>query len=170
MGGTSLDPLQLGNGLRNCVNICHIHAHLPQMQEHLGHLRNAQAHLHQFFGVGEDFGRGGIHGKAGAVHDQQTVCQPGNILHGMRNHHDGGVLGSAVGFDVAQDLRTANGVKTRSRLVQDQHLRLHGDHTGNGHTALLAAGQFKGRDLQLGIGQADKARGLPDTAVYLLRL
>ena len=64
--------------------------------------------------------------------------------------------------------RRADGVKTGGGLVQNQHFRLHGNNARNGYPALLAAGQVKGRDLQLGLRQAHKARSLPDTAVDLL--
>ena len=49
----------------------------------------------------------------------------------------------------------------------DEHLGLHSDDSGNGHPALLAAGQLKGGLLQLLIPQAHEARGLPHPAVHL---
>ena len=85
----------------------------------------------------------------------------------MGNHHNGGVLRLTVGFDIAQNFRPAYGIQAGGGLVQNQHLRLHGNDSGDGHPTLLTAGQVKGRDLQLRLRQAYKARGLPDTAVNL---
>ena len=88
----------------------------------------------------------------------------------MADHQDGGIFGLAVGFNIGKDLRPAAGVQARGGLVQDQHLRLHGDNTGNGHPALLSAGEVKGRNCQLFFRQAHEASSFPDTAVDLLRL
>ena len=140
------------------------------MQKHLGNLRNAQTHLHQFLGMGEHlFGRG-IHSQMGAVQHKQTIGQPGHVFHGMGNHHNGGIFALTVRFDIGKNLRSANGIQTSSRLVKNQNLRFHGNHTGNRHTALLTAGQIKRRYLELLFRQANEAGSFPDTAVNLIAL
>jgi len=89
--------------------------------------------------MGEHLDGGAVHGQAGIAHDQQPVRHPGHIVHGMADHHDGGILRFAVAVDVFQDLFPTHRIQSRGGLVQDQDLRLHGDDAGNGHTALLTA-------------------------------
>ena len=78
------------------------------------------------------------------VHDDQTVAGTGDLLHGVGNHEDGGVLGVAVVADILQDRLTAGCVQAGRRLVEDQDLRLHGDHARDGNAALLTAGEVEG--------------------------
>ena len=113
----------------------------------------------------ENLSRGGIHGKAGAVHNQQPVCQSGHILHGVADHEHRRILSCPIGPDVAQDLLPAHRVQPGRWLVQNEHFRLHGDNAGDGNSALLPAGQVEGRNLQLLFRQAHKARSLPDPTI-----
>ena len=52
--------------------------------------------------------------------------------------------------DQLTNLDDLTGIETYGGFVQNQHFRFHSDNARNGNTALLAAGQFKGRNLQLG--------------------
>ena len=88
----------------------------------------------------------------------------------MADHHDGGIFGFAVGFDIFQDLCPAGRIKSRGGLVENEHLRLHGDDTGDGHPAFLSAGQIEGRHLQLLLGQTDQLGRFPNPAVDLIGL
>ena len=75
----------------------------------------------------------------------------------MADHNDRSVLGLLVVPDIGQDTLPAHRIQTGSGLVENQHVRLHGDHAGNGHPALLTAGQLKGRFLQVFLGNAHES-------------
>ena len=64
---------------------------------------------------------------------------------------------------------SALGVQACRGLVQNQHIRFHGNDAGNGHPALLAAGEVKGGLLQMLLGHPHKGRRLPDPPLDLLR-
>ena len=104
----------------------------------------------------------------GAVHHQKPLGQAGNIRHGVADHHNGGVLRLPVSLNIAQHLCPSRGVQAGGGLVQNQHFRFHGNHTGDRHPALLSAGQFKGRGLQLLRGKPHQLSRLPHPAVHLL--
>jgi hypothetical protein len=48
-------------------------------------------------------------------------------------------------LNIAQNILAAGGVQARGRLVEHQHVRLHGDDACDGHAALLAAGELERR-------------------------
>ena len=102
----------------------------------------------------------------GQHHDAVHVA--GDLLHAVAHQHHGGVLRPVIVLYACQNIVPAAGVKTRRRLVQHQHLRLHGDNAGNGHAALLAAGQLKGGLIQHGLRQAHEGGGGTDAAVDIL--
>ena len=68
-------------------------------------------------------------------------------------------------LNTGQNIVPATGVKARRRLVQHQHPGLHGDDAGNGHPALLAAGQLEGGLIQHGLRQTHEGGGGADAAV-----
>ena len=70
--------------------------------------------------------------------------------------------------DLAQDQFPAHGIQPGGGLVQHQHLRVHGHHTGDGHPALLAAGQLKGGFLQICRVDAHHSGGLAHPFLDLL--
>ena len=102
------------------------------------------------------------------VDHHQAVHRPGHLLHGVGDQDDGGVVGLVVVPDVAQDGLHPHRVQPGGGLVQNEHLGLHGDDPGDGHPALLAAGQLEGGLLQLVVPQAHEVGGLPHPAVDLL--
>ena len=139
------------------------------MQKYLCHLRNIQSHVHQFLGMGKNLRRRGVHRQVGTVQHQQTVRHCSYILHGVTDHHDGSIFSFSITFDITQDFRAANGVQSRRGFIKNQNFRLHGNHTGNCHTALLSAGKIKRRHLKLLIRDANKAGCFPHPAVDFLR-
>ena len=68
-----------------------------------------------------------------------------------------------------QELLAGERVQAGHRLVEHEHLRLHGEHAGEGHAALLAAGQVEGAALgKLVEGQPHQGQALPHAAVDFL--
>ena len=47
-------------------------------------------------------------------------------------------------LNAGQNIVAATGIQTRRGLVQHQNLGFHGDNAGDGHAALLSAGQLEG--------------------------
>ena len=106
-------------------------------------MRHGQTHLFQLGRAGEHLPRRALHGDCAVIHHDQAVGKLGDLLHVVRHHHDCGVLRALIASDVLQNLRGTQRVKTRCRLVEDQHLRLHRDHTRDCDPALLSAGQIE---------------------------
>ena len=111
----------------------------------IGHLRSRESDLFQFLIMAEYRRRRIVKTHLSMVHDNDPIHIPGHILHtvGDQDHCDPPLL--LESFDLVQDLIPASGIQTRCRLIQDQHLRFHGKHACDGHTALLSAGQLKRR-------------------------
>ena len=65
-------------------------------------------------------------------------------------------------LDLAEDHLAALGVKAGGRLVQHQHLRLHGEDAGDGGAALLPARQLKRGAVEHGVVKAAEMRRLDD--------
>ena len=78
------------------------------------------------------------------------------------------MVGLMVLPDIAQDGLHPLRVQAGGGLVQNEHLGLHGDHPGDGHPALLAAGQLKGGFFQVVVPQAHEVGRRPHPAVNLL--
>ena len=70
--------------------------------------------------------------------------------------------------DVGHQVLPAGRVQARRGLIQDQHLRLHGQHTCQGHPPFLPAGEFKGGFVHLVVPDSHQTGGLPDTVVQLV--
>ena len=111
---------------------------------------------------------GALEGNFPVVDGHQPVHRPGHLLHGVGHQDDGGVVGLVVLPDVAQDGLHPLRVQPGGGLVQNEHLGLHGDHPGDGHPALLAAGQLEGGFFQVVVPQAHKVGRRPHPAVDLL--
>ena len=117
--------------------------------EHPGHLRHAQTHGLQLISVGKALPGCTLEGDLSVVDHHQAVHRPGHLLHGVGDQDDGGVVGLVIVPDVAQDRLHPHRVQAGGGLVQDEHLGLHGDDAGDGHPALLPAGELKGGFFQL---------------------
>ncbi len=77
------------------------------------------------------------------VHDDDTVHITGHIFHAVGNKDYRNPPLSLEKSDLVKDLIPSFGVQSRSRFIQNQHLRIHGKNSGDRHPALLSAGQIK---------------------------
>ena len=78
------------------------------------------------------------------VHYQQPVCCAADILHAVGNQQHGIVPLLMILADLGKQHVSAPGIQPGGGLVQNQHVRVHGDHPGNGRPALFSAGKLKG--------------------------
>ena len=75
----------------------------------------------------------------------------------MADHDHRCVLRTLIIADVLQNALASCRVKSRCWLIQNQNIRLHGNHARNSRAALLPAGKIKRRFFQLLLCNADKA-------------
>ena len=122
---------------------------LLQLQQHLRHAGHVQTHGDELRRVREDLAGCAVHHGRPLFHDDQAVDVGGDLLHRVADHDDGRVLRGLIGADILQNALAAGGVKPGGRLVEDEHVRLHGDDARDGCAALLAAGKIERRFLQL---------------------
>ena len=92
------------------------------------------------------------------VHDQKPVDIRCNLLHRVADHDHRRALRCLISADVLQNTLAPCGVESCRRLIQNQNIRLHRNHARNRGSALLPAGEVKGRFLKLFVCNADKAR------------
>ena len=90
-----------------------------------------------------------------------------DLIHRVADEHDGVAALLVIGADMGEQLLASARVKSRARLVEHQHLRLHGDHARDGDAALLPAGEREGRLLQQALVQSREAGGVMHAAVQL---
>ena len=78
------------------------------------------------------------------IQNTQPIREPGNLVNvmGDQKHRDREI--PAKGDDFGLQVNPGPPVDGRERFVQQQHLRVPGQGTGNGHALPLAAGQFGG--------------------------
>ena len=117
------------------------------------HLRHVQPDGAQLLRAGEHLARACRCMSTCRVAEHERCGLTFGAISSMRvADHDDGRAACARdrrGYARACSSRPAR-VKPRRRLVEDQHLRLHGDHARDGHAALLSAGELKGRLVQHG--------------------
>ena len=125
---------------------CRVHrqAAAAQCQRHLGHLGDVQAHLIQLIGAGEHLTGRALHEHMAVRQDHDAVHIAGDLLHAVAHQHHRGVFRPMIVLNAGQNIIAATGIQTRRGLVQHQHLGFHGDNAGDGHAALLSAGQLEG--------------------------
>ena len=86
----------------------------------------------------------------------------------MADHYNGRMLRGLIIADIFQNALAARGIKSRRRLIENEHVRLHGNHARDGRAALLAAGKIKWGFGKFRLGNADKARCAADARVDLV--
>ena len=118
--------------------------------------------------MGKDLGRCAGHDGSPLFHDDQAVNVGGDLLHRVADHHNSRLLRGLIIADIFENALAACGVKSRRRLVENEHVRLHGDHARDGCAALLSAGQIERGFGKLRLGNADKASRTADTRVDLV--
>ena len=134
----------------------------------IGYLRCCKPDLFQFFVMFEHFSRGIVIHDASLVHHNNTVYVFRHILHTVGDNQHGVLLVLLVLLNLTENAVAALGVQSRGRLVEDQHLRLHGQHAGDSYPALLSTRKLKGGFLQQILGDADKGGRFAHAAVDLL--
>ncbi len=77
------------------------------------------------------------------LHQQQTVAVGSQLLRLLFNHQDGNAGFRQLLHD-AENLFGTGGIQLGGGLVEDQKLRLHGQHRCNGHALQLSAGKVEG--------------------------
>ena len=83
-----------------------------------------------------------VHAHLAAVEHHHAVGG-GRLLHEVGDHHDGHAALVQLAHD-AHEPGPSAGVEHSRGLVQDEDGRIHGEHAGNGHALLLAAGKGVG--------------------------
>ena len=109
----------------------------PQRGGHLRHLGHVQPHLLQLVGAGEHLLRRALHQHPPVGQHGDPLHVPGDLLHAVAHQHHRRALGAVIGLYLGENGVPPLGIKSRRGLVQHQHLRLHGDHAGDSHPALL---------------------------------
>ena len=108
--------------------------------DQIGNLRRSQADCLQLPVMTEHFlWRTVIH-LLSVVHHNQPVRVPGHILHAVGYQDDGHAPLPVEMVYLVQDFIPSPWVQSRRGLIQDQHLRFHGQHPCNCHAALLSSG------------------------------
>ena len=82
------------------------------------------------------------------VHEDHAVAHLAGKRHLMRDHHQRHAF-LRQRLDHAQHLTHQLRVQRRGDLVAQQHLRLHGQGTGNGHALLLPTRELVGHGIEL---------------------
>ena len=102
------------------------------------------------------------------VHYNDAVHIFRHIFHAVGYQQDGKSSLCLQFFDLLQDLISSLGIQSGCRLVQDQYLRLHGQHAGYRHTTLLSTGQFKGGLIEKFIRQSYFFQSIVCTKLHFL--
>ena len=119
-------------------------AHVLQFMDQINHLGCPQAHLLQLLVAAEHLLGCAVHLQLAVVQHQNVLRVAGHIIHGMRNQEDGHAGLLMERLDLPEQVIPACRIQSCRGLIQNKNLRLHGQHTGNGHASLLAAGKLEG--------------------------
>ena len=124
----------------------HVHADIDAAAREVERKRARERHLQVQFGqhirLGQNiFGRA-LRDDAPSVHDDDAVGL-GGLVHEMGDHDDGHAARVEVFADAHEPCAAAR-IEHRGRFVQDQDLRIHGKHAGDGDALLLPAGKRGG--------------------------
>ncbi|BAF58533.1 hypothetical protein PTH_0353 [Pelotomaculum thermopropionicum SI] len=127
-----------------------------------GRKGHVEAQPAQFPDLPENPARRPVHGQAPPVQHDYPPGPAGRFLHVVGHQHHRGALPAPELFDAVHQLPPAPRVQAGRGLVQDQHLRPHGQHARNGHPPLHAVAQGKGGQpahrLRVQAGQAQRLR------------
>ena len=93
-------------------------------------------------GVCERVARRSVEGDAAAVHDDDALRAQG-VVHEVGDVHDGHAARVEL-RERALDHLPSGGVEHRGGLVEQEHLRLHGEGSGDGDALLLPSGEVGG--------------------------
>ena len=110
----------------------------------LRHLRHIKSHRLQLAGMGKHLAGSPLQIDIAAAEHDNALGIAGDLLHTVADQHHRAAALRVVRAQQRQNILAAARVKSGCWFVQNQHLRLHGHHAGDGHAALLPAGQGKG--------------------------
>ena len=117
----------------------HGRARIAQIQRQAGCERHVKVQMRQRTRLDEHLIGRAFERHMPVLHDHHAVGLR-RLFHIMRDHHDGHP--ALVQFAAyAHQTSSAAGVEHGGSLVEHEHRRVHGKHSGNGHTLFLPAGQ-----------------------------
>ena len=111
----------------------------------VGDLRSGKSHRLQFLHVAEHLARLSVQHNASMVHHDDAAHIVRHILHAVGNQNHGHSCLFPQRGDLSQNLIPPSRIQPGGGLVQNQHIRVHGEHTCDGNPSFLSAGQVKGR-------------------------
>ena len=142
-------PTPVGICLRNLgdhIHLAHLrmngHALRTKRRAQAARRRHIQVELRKFVRPCQDFLGRTEHGNAPRPKYRNTIGL-GGLFHKVRNHHDGH---AAIVQRVASlhEALASTRIEHRRSLVQYEHARFHGEHTGKRHALLLATRKCMG--------------------------
>lgn len=83
--------------------------------------------------------------EAPLMHDKKTGRQTGNVIHIVGHKNDGKHAFFIPSLNTAEYFPPPYRVQPGRRFIQNQEIRMHGNHAGDGYTALLTAGKAERR-------------------------
>ena len=89
--------------------------------------------------LGKNFFWRAHEGNFAFMHDQHAVCEKGDVVHVVRNHHYRKVALLVELLDEVEEIGARCRVKAGNRFIEDQGGGTHGKHAGKCHATLLAA-------------------------------
>ena len=91
--------------------------------------------------IQEDIHRIAVKDELPLVHDKKPCRKAGNVVHIMGNEDDREYALIVPVPDAAEDFSSSNRIETGGWFVKYQEIRMHGNDTRYGNTALLSAGK-----------------------------
>ena len=110
MAVPSPELCQCSNSLVDGVHRLHIQAHLLQLQEHTGDLRNVQAHIQQLLSVSKYLTGGAVQHETAVGQHDHTVS-PCGLVHVVGDGDDRDSLLAVELFDGLQHLLAPHGIQ-----------------------------------------------------------
>ena len=103
-----------------------------------------------------------------SAHHHEAIRIFRDILHAVRHkdHREPALLPQLT--DLIENLVASLRIQSRRRLIENQHLRPHRQHSGDRNAALLASRELKGRLSVIALIQSHHAQRLPGPRFYLI--
>ena len=95
----------------------------------------------------ENVVRRAVHEQIAGVHDHDALHIAGDVVHAVGDENDRHPALAVHAGDHAEDLIPSHRIKSRRGFVENHDFRAHGEYTGDGDAAFLAAGQLERRSL-----------------------
>ncbi len=105
---------------------------------------------------------------AAALHDDDALAQPFDLVHVVRGEQHRGVALAAVAFEMAAHPVGGVGIERGGRLVEQQHIRIVDQRLGERDPRLLSGRKAAGRTVEQ-IGEIELARQFRDAFAQVRR-